>query len=159
MASALVDAVMEKLVGKMIDQIGQEVSLVLNFRNDFEWLRNKLTNVRGYLKDADVQSAQNASVKNWLLDVADIAWDAEDILEECAAQSKGTHSESPLSSCVCAFSFSQLLFPYKMTRRIEEVKERMRSVMDLAAELKVVEDVTHAEQPSTSASDIQKWRR
>ncbi|GLJ20106.1 hypothetical protein SUGI_0364780 [Cryptomeria japonica] len=158
MASALVDVVVEKLVGKLLEEINKEVSLVCNFRNDFKWLSKKLTNVRGYLTDADAQSAKNASVRSWLLDVADIAWDAEDILEECAVQSQGTSNESPQSSCVCAFSYSQLVFRCKMARRIKEVKDRMKSVMEDAAELKLVESLTHSEQPSTSTSGNVNWR-
>ncbi|GLJ20159.1 hypothetical protein SUGI_0365910 [Cryptomeria japonica] len=152
MASAVVDVVVEKFGGMIIEQINKEVSLVLNFKKDFEWLKKKLTNVRGYLTDADAQSANNESVKRWLLDIADIAWDAEDILDECAVQSKGANNEIPQSSCVCAFSYSQLAFRYKMARRIKDVKDRMRTVMADAAELKLVRDVTHPEQPSTSTS-------
>ncbi|GLJ20105.1 hypothetical protein SUGI_0364760 [Cryptomeria japonica] len=158
MASALVDVVVEKLVGMLLEEINKEVSLVSNFRNDFNWLSKKLTNVRGYLTDADAQSANNASVKSWLLDVADIAWDAEDILEECAVQSQGTSNESPQSSCVCAFSYSQPVFRYIMARRIKEVKDRMKSVMEDAAELKLVEYLTYSEQPSTSTSGNVNWR-
>ncbi|GLJ20210.1 hypothetical protein SUGI_0366830 [Cryptomeria japonica] len=106
MASALVDVVVGKLGGMIIGQMNKEVSLVCHFRNDFQWLSMKLTNISGYLRDADVQSAQNASVKSWLLDVADIACDAEDI----------------------------------------------------PGELKLVGDVTHADQPSTSTPQNLKWR-
>ncbi|GLJ20162.1 hypothetical protein SUGI_0366010 [Cryptomeria japonica] len=67
----------------IIEQINQEVSLVLNFKKDFEWLNKRLTNVRGYLGHADAHSANNELVKSWLLDVTDIAWDAKDILDEC----------------------------------------------------------------------------
>ncbi|GLJ20115.1 hypothetical protein SUGI_0365070 [Cryptomeria japonica] len=158
MASALVDVVVEKLVGKLLEEINKEVSLVCNFRNDYKWLSKKLTNVRGYLTDADAQIAKNASVKSWLLDVADIAWDAEDILEDCAVQSQGTSNEIPQSSCVYAFSYSQLVFRYKMARRIKEVKDRMKSVMEDVAELKLVESLTHSEQPSTSTSQNVNWR-
>ncbi|GLJ20163.1 hypothetical protein SUGI_0366060 [Cryptomeria japonica] len=158
MASALVDVVVEKIGGMIIEQINKEVSLICNFRNDFQWLSKKLTNVRGYLTDADAQSANNESVKSWLLEVADVAWDAEDILDECAVQSRGTNNESPQSSCVCAFSYSQLVFRYKMARRIKDVKDRIRSIMVDVAELKLVKDVTHPEQPSTSTSQTVNFR-
>ncbi|XP_059074332.1 disease resistance RPP13-like protein 4 [Cryptomeria japonica] len=158
MESALVDAVVGKIVEMMVEEINKEVSLVLNFKKDFEWLSKKLTTIKGYLTYADVQSAHNASVKRWLLDVAEIALDAEDILDECALKSQGTENEIPQSSCVCAFSCSQLVFRCKMARRIKEVKDRMRSVMEEGAELKLVGDVTHSDQPSTSTSGNVKWR-
>ncbi|GLJ20117.1 hypothetical protein SUGI_0365190 [Cryptomeria japonica] len=158
MASALVDVVVEKIVGRLLEEINKEVSLVCNFRNDFKWLSKKFTNVRGYLRDADVQSAKNDSMKSWLLDVADIAWDAEDILEECAVQSQGTSNESPQSSCVYAFIYSLLVFRYKMACRIKEVKDRMKSVMEDAAELELVANLIRSDQPSTSTSGNVNWR-
>ena len=74
MASALVDVVVEKLGGLLIEEINKEISLFCNFRNDVEWLKKKLTNIRGHLRDADAQSAHSD------------AWDAEDIVDECALQ-------------------------------------------------------------------------
>ncbi|GLJ20223.1 hypothetical protein SUGI_0367020 [Cryptomeria japonica] len=158
MASVVVDLVLEKLGGMLIEEISKGVSLFCNFRSDFQWLSKKLTMLRDYLRDADAQSAHKPSVKKWLLEVEDIAWDAEDILDECAVQSKGTNNESPQSSCVCAFSYSQLVFRYKMARRIKDVKDRMRSIMEDAAELNLVGDVTHADQPSTSTPQNARWR-
>ncbi|KAH9319527.1 hypothetical protein KI387_021296, partial [Taxus chinensis] len=52
------------------------------------------------------QSTHNESVKEWLLDVANIAWDAEDVLEECAVE-------------------SGLINRYKMGRRIKDIRDRM----------------------------------
>ncbi|GLJ19862.1 hypothetical protein SUGI_0360040 [Cryptomeria japonica] len=159
MESAMVALVVEKLGKMMIEQINREASLVLNFREDFEWLSTKLTRIRSYLREADLRSAHNESVKSWLLDVAEIALDAEDILDECAVQSEGTDNESPQSSCVCAFSYSQLVFRRKMARRIKDVKERMRSILKLdGEELKLVGDVTHSDQPSTSTAQNVNWR-
>ncbi|GLJ48682.1 hypothetical protein SUGI_1026860 [Cryptomeria japonica] len=112
MESAMVGLVVEKLGWMMIEQINKEASLVLNFRKDFEWLSEKLTRIRSYLREADILSAHNESVKSWLLDVAEIALDAEDILDECVVEYEGTDNESPQSSCVCSLSYSQLVFRY-----------------------------------------------
>ncbi|GLJ20160.1 hypothetical protein SUGI_0365920 [Cryptomeria japonica] len=127
MAFAVVDVVAEKFGGMIIEQINKEVSLVLNFKKDFEWLNKKLTNVRGYLTNVDVQSAKNASVKSWLLDVVDIAWDAEDILDEYVAWDA---NDTAQFSCVCHSIYSQLAFRYKMARWIKDVKDRMRTIIE-----------------------------
>ncbi|KAH9319246.1 hypothetical protein KI387_021015, partial [Taxus chinensis] len=128
---------------------------------DFEWLNKKLIIVSTYLKDADVHSVHNKSVKGWMLDVAHIAWDAEDILQECAAESVHGNLGNTQSSCVigCPFNYSQLFFWYKMALRIKDIRDRMRSVMEDAAELKLVSDLTHSKQPSTSTSQNVKWLR
>ncbi|KAH9319244.1 hypothetical protein KI387_021013, partial [Taxus chinensis] len=161
MAVGLVGALVGRLGGMVVDEISKEASLFLNCRKDFEWLKKKLVIVSTYLKDADVQSVHNKSVKGWLLDVADIAWDAEDIVEECAVESLYTNDGNTQSSCVvgCPFNYSQLFFRYKMARRIKDIRDRIRSVMEDAAELKLVADFTHSEQASTSTSQNVKWKR
>ncbi|GLJ20216.1 hypothetical protein SUGI_0366920 [Cryptomeria japonica] len=122
MESALLGLVAQK-IGSMITE---ETSLFLNFKKDFEWLNKKLIDIQGYLRDADAQSSPRRSVKSWLLNVENIALDAEDILDECAVQSRGTDNEISQSSCVCAFSYCELAFRYKMARRIKDVKSPFR---------------------------------
>ncbi|GLJ20206.1 hypothetical protein SUGI_0366790 [Cryptomeria japonica] len=109
--------------------IMKETSLILNFIKDFEWLNKKVTIIQGYLIDADAQSAPRQSVRSWLPNVEDIALDAEDTLDKCVVQSRGTNNEISQSSHVCAFSYSQLVFRYKMACRIKEVKDRMSSIL------------------------------
>ncbi|KAH9319334.1 hypothetical protein KI387_021103 [Taxus chinensis] len=157
MASVLADVVVGKFGGMLLEHITNQASLVLDFNKDFEWLSGKLTIIRSYLNDADPQSAP---VKRWLLLVADIAMDAEDILEECAVES--VHSnDGNTQSCwvVCPFNHSQLKTRYKMGRRIKDIRDRMRSIMEAAAELKLVGDLTHSKRPSTSTSQHVKWKR
>ncbi|GLJ20252.1 hypothetical protein SUGI_0367790 [Cryptomeria japonica] len=136
-----------------------QASIALNFRKELEWLKDKLRNLRSYLREIDIQSAQNANAKSWLLDVEELALDAEDILDECAVESKGTNYEIPHLSCLCAFNYPQLGFRFKMAHRIKGVKDRLRSIMEAAAELKLFHDLIHSDQPSTSTSGNVKWKR
>ncbi|GLJ20158.1 hypothetical protein SUGI_0365900 [Cryptomeria japonica] len=122
----------------------------------------ELANISSYLRDVDLQGAHDKSVKSWLLEVAEIAeiaLDAEDILDECALQSQGTTNESRQSSCVYAFSYSQLVFRYKMAHRIKDMKDRTRSILkEDGKQLKFFQDLTRSNQPSTSTSQNVKWR-
>ncbi|KAH9291874.1 hypothetical protein KI387_042936, partial [Taxus chinensis] len=152
MAASLVDAAVGRFGAMLVDQKTKETSIFIIFRKRFEWLKRKLFIVSMYLKDADVQSVHNNSVEQWLLDAADIAWDAEDILQQCAVESLYTNNDGNTQS-------SRVIFRYKMGRRIKDIRERMKSVMEDAAELKLVADLTHSEQPSTSASQNVKWKK
>ncbi|KAH9319172.1 hypothetical protein KI387_020941 [Taxus chinensis] len=161
MAAGLVDAMVGRLGGMIVDEISKEASLFLNFRKDFKWLKKKLVIVSTYLKDADVRIVHNKSVKGWLLDVADIAWDAEDIIEECAAESIYANDGNTKCPCaICPFNNCRLFFRYKMARRIKDVRDRMKTIMEDAAALKLVADLTHSDQQaSTSTSQNVKWKR
>ncbi|KAH9319693.1 hypothetical protein KI387_021462 [Taxus chinensis] len=104
--------------------------------------------MRDYLQDADAKSSNNDLVRKWVQSIRDIAWDAEDILEECEV--------TPMS-CVC--SYSQLIFRYRMGRRIKNVKTRMSRVMQDATDLMLVRNLsTSDQQPSASSSQTVRQR-
>ncbi|KAH9319223.1 hypothetical protein KI387_020992, partial [Taxus chinensis] len=123
--------------------------------------KTSLRDWESILRELDVQSVHNKSVKGWLLDVANIAWDAEDILQECAVESIYANDGNTQCPCViCPFNNCRLFFRYKMARRIKDIRDRMESVMKDAAELKLVADLTHSDQQaSTSTSQNVKWKR
>ncbi|GLJ19578.1 hypothetical protein SUGI_0353950 [Cryptomeria japonica] len=147
-AVAFANGVLGKLGEIVAQQVVNEASLVLNFRKDFQLLQTKLTDISGYLQTADQQSALNLSVKRWLMDVNDIALDAEDIVDECTVQPLYTR---PTPSCFC--HFSQLAFRYKMGKRIKDLKDRMTSTIQKAQELNLVHQMLNSSQPSTSTSE------
>ncbi|GLJ20226.1 hypothetical protein SUGI_0367060 [Cryptomeria japonica] len=151
MASALVDVVVEKIA----QLVTEEASLFLNFNKDFEWLSDKLNDLKGYLSFTDAHSARNDAVKRWMLKFENIAWDVEDILDEYATWDAENVDQF---SCVCHSISCQLVFRFKMAHRIKDVKDRMRSIMENAAELKLVGDLTHPGQASRSTSQNVKWR-
>ncbi|GLJ19629.1 hypothetical protein SUGI_0355520 [Cryptomeria japonica] len=107
-----------------------------------------LTDISGYLQAADEQIALNASVKQWVSQVSDIYFDAEDIVDECAVEHLYTR---PTQSCVCRFS--QLGFRYKMGKRIKDLKDRMSSTIQKAQELNLVHQIVHSNQPSNGDSE------
>ncbi|KAH9292752.1 hypothetical protein KI387_042060 [Taxus chinensis] len=152
MAAGIADGVIGKLTGYVVHQLAKEASLVVNFTRDFEWLNNKLIYVRGFLTDADGQSAQNRLVRKWLQDVCDIAWDAEDMIEECAI-----YDNSLQYALSCN---AQAIFRYRMGRKIRKVKDRMKSVMEDATDLKLARDLCHSDETLTGAPQRGKeWKR
>ncbi|GLJ21019.1 hypothetical protein SUGI_0384110 [Cryptomeria japonica] len=73
-------------VDMAVQKLTDEAKLLLDFSNDFSCLNDNLTNVSGFLLDADQQSPHNEGVKQWLEKVRVISLLAEDICEECAIE-------------------------------------------------------------------------
>ncbi|GLJ19773.1 hypothetical protein SUGI_0358210 [Cryptomeria japonica] len=153
LAIGLANAVVGKLGEIAAQQAWDEASLLLNFKNDFKWLEKKLRQTSSSLQAADEQSEQNKEVKEWLAEVRNVALDAQDIIDECAVEHLYTNTNQ---SCVC--NRSQLVFRYKMGKRIKDIKDRIRSAIQEAQELKLFHDVTHMSQPSTSGSERERER-
>ncbi|XP_057841111.2 disease resistance protein RPP8 [Cryptomeria japonica] len=147
MASILAEGVVGKVCEMAIQQVANEVSIVYNFSEDFERLKNKMRQINHFLNEADEKSStQKESVKEWLQSVRDIAWEAEDLLQICAVDS--TNSQS------CTLSCNQLILRHQMGRRIQKVKARVSSVIEDGNQLNIghnlVSHVDAAESSNTS---------
>ncbi|GLJ19482.1 hypothetical protein SUGI_0351760 [Cryptomeria japonica] len=156
MAGAISHGVIAKLTQMITQEAAEEAAMVCNFTRDFEWLKKRLRTLSGGLKYADSLSTQDEPIKTWLHDVRDVAWDAEDIMEECAV--RPLYTSSVTQSCVC--NPGELLFRYKMGKRIQQVKERIRSITKDGEVLKLFRDLapSNSEQPSSSAARMAVWK-
>ncbi|GLJ19704.1 hypothetical protein SUGI_0357010 [Cryptomeria japonica] len=151
LAIALAKGVLGKLGEIVAEQAWNEASLLLNFKNDFIWLDKQLSLICASLQAADELTGLTDAVKKWLADVRNIVFDAEDIIDECAVEHLYTNT---CQSCVC--NCNQLVFRYKMGKRIKDIKERISSTMQNAQQLKLIHEVSHLNQLSTSKSESER---
>ncbi|GLJ19205.1 hypothetical protein SUGI_0345020 [Cryptomeria japonica] len=143
MAGAIAQGVIGKLTEMIIQQAAEEAALVFNFTRDFDWLKEELTSISACLAHADSRAVQEKSVKTWLHRVRDVAWDAEDIVEECAVRRLYTSIYNP----------DELFFRSRMGKRIQQVKEGIKSIRQSGKQLKLFRDLVPpaSEPPSSSA--------
>ncbi|XP_057866591.2 disease resistance RPP13-like protein 4 [Cryptomeria japonica] len=148
MAAGLAIGLANGVLGKLGEIAAQgalnEASLLLNFKKDFKWLEKKLRNIRASLQAADELSGHDDNVKEWLAEVRNTPFDAEDIIDECSVEHLFINSSQS-----CVYNCSQLGFRYKMGKTIRELKDRIRSSLQEAQELKLMYDMSHISQPST----------
>ncbi|GLJ21399.1 hypothetical protein SUGI_0393980 [Cryptomeria japonica] len=155
---ALLGKVCEIALEMALQRLTEEANLVMHFKKELRWLNKKLTYVRGFLKAADQQSRYNEDVKEWLEEIRVISLLAEDICEECAVESLyGNNAQS------CGLSCNQWIFRYRIGRRIKDIKDRIRSIIEEGNDLKLLRDVSSANEaiasPSTSTSQSAEWKR
>ncbi|XP_057873853.2 disease resistance protein RPM1 [Cryptomeria japonica] len=150
MADAISQAVIGKLTEMIVQHAAGEAALVRNFNRDFQWLKKRLRTISGGLKYTDKLPTREDDIKEWLQNVRDVAWDAEDIVEECAV--RPLYTRSATQSCIC--SPDELLFRYKMGKRIQEVKEAIDSITKDGKQLKLFRDLVPSgfEPPSSSSA-------
>ncbi|GLJ53257.1 hypothetical protein SUGI_1134990 [Cryptomeria japonica] len=112
--------------------------------------------INSVLNEADEESSrQKESMKTWLHRVRDIAWEAEDIIQECAVDSMyATDTQS------CALSCNQIILQHQMGRRIQKLKARLISVVEDGNQLNIVRAVVvHKEEEAESSSSGQRFKR
>ncbi|KAK1259329.1 putative disease resistance protein [Acorus gramineus] len=63
-----------------------EVMMLLGVKDDLSRLAERVRTINYYLKEAEQKAYQNKLVAHWLNKLADVMYDADDILDECEAK-------------------------------------------------------------------------
>jgi len=126
MAEAIVSTLSEKLTSLLADKIFQEVSLVINFREDVESICDELDSFKTVLNNVR-ELTNSSSTTNWLHKVQDFLYRAMDIVEECEVR-----------------KFRNPFFRYRMGRRIKTLKKSISNIHSSAKHLKYLKSVVDA---------------
>ncbi|XP_057871461.2 disease resistance protein RPM1 [Cryptomeria japonica] len=132
-------AISQDVIEKIIQQAAEEAALICSFTRDIDWLKNELRIISGGLNYANSLLAQDDDVKDWLRHARDVAWDAEDIVEEFVVYNR-----------------DELFSRDKMAKKIQEVKERSRFITKYGKQLKLFRDLVPS--PSEKPSSSPAWK-
>ncbi|KAL3750362.1 hypothetical protein ACJRO7_011373 [Eucalyptus globulus] len=114
-----------------------------------EW-KKMVECIQVVLDDAeDKQLTDQPSVKSWLEDLRNLAYDIEDLLDEFVIESVESKSKtgprtskarSLLPSCCFKLSPREFLFNHKMRSKIEEMDARLREIITRKSSLSLIEN-------------------
>ena len=110
--ATVVSKVTGNLTSILVEKLFQEVSLLTGFREDFEFLCEELISIKALFNDAG-DKINSTSVSSWLNRLEEFLLDAVDIVEECRAARN--------------FNWNPI-FRYKMGRRINQLKKRIKKI-------------------------------
>ncbi|OMO87367.1 Disease resistance protein [Corchorus olitorius] len=120
-------------------QVGKEIE---------NWER-KLKKIYDVLADAEERQMKDAHVNLWLVDLQDLAYDVDDILDEFAyaalglkmktfqAQPSSSKAQNPLLNFGISLRPSTFRFNNKMMSKIKEVSERLDALVALKTQLQL----------------------
>ncbi|XP_042477687.1 putative disease resistance protein RGA4 [Macadamia integrifolia] len=134
----MVDAVILRVVLQNINSLLQEeFGLVWGVDREMRRLSNTLATIRDVLEDAEMKQFKDKAIKGWLKKLKDAAYDADDILDECAAKAlqleeaqKRNCANQVSNSFLPWFNFEKLMFRRKIGQRIKDIRERFDDIAD-----------------------------
>ncbi|KAL5560130.1 hypothetical protein UlMin_036341 [Ulmus minor] len=109
------------LVENLSSLLEKEANLLGGVRNEVVEVRDELDRIRAFLRDADASEDENEEIKVWVKQVREVAYDAEDILDEFLYRF-GAHPRPGF--------YGYLI---KMARTIKTLKARRRIASQLAS--------------------------
>ncbi|XP_058740287.1 disease resistance protein RGA2-like [Vicia villosa] len=130
MAESFLFDVANSLLGKVASFACQEASLAYGAKDDLERFRESLLIVRGYLLDAESRKDQSHALCEWLRQIQNICFDAEDIFDKLELQDTRKQivksSGSITKKVSHLFSSSNpIVFLPRMGHQIKEITDKL----------------------------------
>ncbi|OVA05164.1 Leucine-rich repeat [Macleaya cordata] len=151
MAQVLATIVSEALINKLISIASQEIDLVWGVKGELTKLRQTFIDIKAVLNDADKKQVENKAIQIWLRDLKDIAYDAEDVLDDFQYEALRHELESQgriRNKVRNSFSISNnpFVFRRKIAHKIKDINQmldeiaRRKSMLQLTAESTVIDN-------------------
>lgn len=77
-----VEAVVSVVVETLGNMLVEKAVFPKGVEGDVEWVRNELKRMQCFLKDAAKKQSDNDSIRNWISEIREVAYDAEDAIEK-----------------------------------------------------------------------------
>ncbi|KAI3947414.1 hypothetical protein MKW92_026563 [Papaver armeniacum] len=129
----MVEAVVSFAVEKLGDAIIGKTFFLHNVLRQVEGLRDELVRMQCFLKDADAKEQQGEDrVRNWVAEIRNIAYDAEDIIDTFILQVGSAHKPRGIKSLVIrkALMVKNLTHLHRVGNKILAIEARLKVLSD-----------------------------
>ncbi|XP_030940161.1 putative disease resistance protein RGA1 [Quercus lobata] len=136
MAETVLSVVAEEILGKLISLATEQISVAWGFKDELMRLRESVEMIQDVLADAERRQVSDRSVMRWLQRLKDVAYDADDVLDELAYEilRRKVEIRNQMKRKVCFFfSFSNpIAFRFKMANKVKSIHESLKRINDEA---------------------------
>jgi disease resistance protein RPM1 len=154
-AVSLARSVLDGVVSSAGSAVNDEVANLIGVPKEVEFIRNELEMMQSFLKVAssghpEAAAGQNDTVRTWVKQVRELAYDVEDCLLEFALYAATT----PSSSCCGSWLPSAVVARHRIAARIRDLKASVEALnqRNLRYHIAVVGDARAAEEAHHSSS-------
>jgi Leucine-rich repeat (LRR) protein len=96
--AAILDSLVVSCTNKLQEMITEEAVLILGVKEELIELQRKMTQIQCVLNDAQERSTKESAVNNWLGELRDATYHADDIIDMARSEGGKLLAERPLSS-------------------------------------------------------------
>ncbi|KAL7166647.1 hypothetical protein ACSBR2_037333 [Camellia fascicularis] len=129
--------------------IQNEVGLLCGVNKEMKKLSSTLSTIRDVLEDAEQKQLQNKHIQNWLKELNDAVYEADDILDECATEALQCESKrlgygsvkKVSTSLLTCYPLQNILFRHKIGNRIKEITQKLDAIAANRSKFHLIERV------------------
>ncbi|XVE80846.1 hypothetical protein DITRI_Ditri15bG0013500 [Diplodiscus trichospermus] len=137
MAEALLSFALEATLSRVISLATQQINLSWGFKKELTELEGSFTMIQAVLRDADGRQMRDKAVQLWLERLRDIAYEADDVLDEFAydiLRRKVKNQNIQLKKKVCSFPFFKpTTFSFRIAGKIKKINASLVQIKSDAA--------------------------
>ncbi|KAJ4840868.1 hypothetical protein Tsubulata_039833 [Turnera subulata] len=126
--------VVEELLRKLASLALERIGLALGLKGKLQKLNDSLTFIRAVLHDALERQAREDSVKIWLRKLRDVAYEAEDVLDEFGYEvlRQKVEGSTPSKKVINFFSASSnpIVFRLHMGKKFKKINDELAEIKD-----------------------------
>ncbi|TYG50014.1 hypothetical protein ES288_D10G141800v1 [Gossypium darwinii] len=130
MAEAVICIALEVELSRAVSIIEDQINLAWDFKDELNKFRSSLTLTRAFLQDAERRQLDEP-VKVWLEQLRDIAYEADDMLDELAYEHVRWKVDNQMSKKVCNFlslSKNPMAFTLKMFKKVKNIDLSIKDI-------------------------------
>nr|ACS49660.1 NBS-LRR disease resistance protein family-3 [Oryza ridleyi] len=131
------------LAGAVLSSVGQQISSVIlgqimlqwDFNDDLKKMKATLDSVTAVLEDAEKQSIKEASVRRWLKNLKDAAYDISDMIDEFDADTQGIQPAEQMSTLKKGLLQLATMVPcltvgpkIKLTNKMKALRQQLKEI-------------------------------
>ncbi|KAM4113538.1 hypothetical protein ACJW30_04G002800 [Castanea mollissima] len=136
MAEIILSVFAGEILGKLISVATEQINLAWGFKEDLTRLLDSLEMIQDVLADAERRQESDWSVRRWLQRLKDVAYDADDVLDEFAYEilrQKVEIRNQMKKKVRLFFSFSNpIAFRIKMANKVKIIGDSLKRINDTA---------------------------
>ncbi|XP_038987532.1 putative disease resistance protein RGA3 [Phoenix dactylifera] len=131
----ILDAFVKRYMNKLADFVEGEASIILNVKDELQKLQRRLERIGGFLEHAERKRHIDPNISNWVRELKDIMYDADDIIDLCIIEgSKLLESRQSISAVRHPFPlfscFGCMKFCYEIGDKIRDLNKRLEEITD-----------------------------
>ncbi|KAL5998093.1 hypothetical protein ACLOJK_009028 [Asimina triloba] len=153
--SSVIKKLGEALVGTLID----EAIFLHGVSEQVQWMEAEFTRMQCFLKDADAKQLADERVKNWVLDVQEVAQDAEDAIDTFAYEIAPLRMQRGVFRTIKRYASSptELKALHKLGNEIERIKVKIKAISDSRGTYGI-DSIGQGEVTTSAAKSLQNRR-
>ncbi|XP_027158787.1 putative disease resistance protein RGA3 [Coffea eugenioides] len=140
MADPVIGATIQVALETAVSLASDRIGLLVRFKKDVASMTLSLGFIKDVLADAEEKQNQSRGVQRWLNSLEEVAYDAQNVLDELHYESLRHQVESRKLKVCCFFSFSNinLAFRWRMASKVKDIKLKLNGIYQEANGLLLV---------------------